>query len=95
MEIKNEDYDEQMWKQKLQEIRDFQTNHSGMKISDLQVDQMTKIYEKYRHVFSNKPGKARNFCCKLKFKEPVNFNRKSYPIAHYEKRCKRRNKKKC
>ena len=28
------------------------------------------------------PGKVRNYQYKLKFKEPVEFKRKSYPIAH-------------
>lgn len=33
------------------------------------------MYDKYR-LFSDKPSKAKNFCCQLKFKEPINFNQK-------------------
>ena len=40
---------------------------------------------KYRHVFSNQPGKVRGYQCELKFKEVANFNKKSYPIAYAAK----------
>ena len=32
-------------------------------------------------MFSDEPGKVKNYQCKLQFKENVEFNRRSYPIA--------------
>ena len=43
---------------------------------------LINIYNKYRHVFSDIPGKIKNYQCVLKFREPVNYNRKPYPIAN-------------
>ena len=47
-----------------------------------QVENLIRIYEKYRHVFSEVPGKIKNYQCKIQFKEPVEFHKKSYPIAY-------------
>ena len=49
----------------------------------ISVEQKTRLVDiyNYRNVFSNSPGKAKNFECKLKFQYSVNFNKKSYPIA--------------
>ena len=46
-----------------------------------QKKKLKEIYKTYRNVFSNSPGKAKNFICRLKFHDSVNFNKKSYPIA--------------
>ena len=40
------------------------------------------IYNTYQHVFSNTPGKIKGYQCKINFREPVDFHRKSYPIAY-------------
>ena len=50
-------------------------------ITTIQKRQLIEIYQKYRKVFSNLPGKAKNFICELSFHTPINFNKKSYPIA--------------
>ena len=39
------------------------------------------IRDRYRHVFSDTPGKVKNFQCEIKVKEQAEFKRKSYPIA--------------
>ena len=44
-------------------------------------DRLIDVYNKYRHVFSDTPGKVRDYQCEIEFREPVNFNKKSYPIA--------------
>ena len=43
---------------------------------------MIKIYNKYQHIFSNAPGKVKDYQCTISFKTPVDFHRKSYPIAY-------------
>ena len=71
-----------MWRNKIKEIQRFQQDRTGLNLTAEQVNKLISIYNKYKHVFSNMPGKVRNYQCKLKFKEPVEFKRKSYPIAH-------------
>ena len=55
---------------------------TGLNLTEKKVNKLISIYSKYKHIFSDMPGKVRNYQCKLKFKEPVEFRRKSYPIAH-------------
>ena len=71
---------EQLWRDKINEIRTFKCD-----ISDVQKEKLINVYNRYRHVFSDTPGKVRNYQCKIEFREPVNFNRKSYPIAYSQK----------
>ena len=59
----------------------------------ISVEQKTKlieIYKTYRNVFSDSPGKAKDFVCRLKFHDSVNFNKKSYPIAQSSKEAVRK-----
>ena len=70
-----------LWKEKLQEILSFQIKGSTEAVSVEQRQDLVNIYNKYRCVFSNSPGKAKNFVSELRFHDSVNFNRKSYPIA--------------
>ena len=70
-----------LWKEKLQEILSFQVKGSREAVSVEQRQDLVNIYNKYIRVFSNLPGKARNFVCELRFHNSVNLNRKSYPIA--------------
>ena len=46
---------------------------------------MITIYKRYRHVFSNTPGKIKDFQCEIRFKEAADFKKKSYPIAYSQK----------
>ena len=71
-----------MWLEKLEEIRDFQKMKARGLISETQVEQLITVYNNYRHIFSNAPGKIKNYQCTIKFKTPVDFNKKSYPIAY-------------
>lgn len=72
----------ELWQVKIDEIMNFQNVRPDMQLTDSQLRQLTGIYKQFQHIFSNSPGKAKDFQCKLKFKENVTFNRKSYPIAH-------------
>lgn len=65
-----------MWDEKLEEIREFCRNKNE------DADKLIRIYEEFSHVFSNTPGKVKNFQCKIRFHETANFHKKSYPIAH-------------
>ena len=47
-----------------------------------QVEDLIIIYNKYKHVFSEKPGKVKNYQCRIQFKELAEFHRKSYPIPY-------------
>ena len=71
-----------LWKKKLEEIRQFQYEKTEAKLTKQQVENLIRIYEKYRHVFSEAPGKVKNYQCKIRFKEQVEFHKKSYPIAY-------------
>ena len=74
--------EDDLWAQKIQEIRNFRCGNTKEKLSVQQTNNLIRIYEKYRTVFSDEPGKIKNYQCKIQFREPVEFNRKSYPIAH-------------
>ena len=71
-----------LWEAKIGEIQQFQSTNRTKSPSPGQLGRLITIYNKYRHVFSDLPGKVKNYQCILNFKEPVNFNRKSYPIAY-------------
>ena len=68
-----------LWREKLQEILSFQGKGLKEEVSVEQKQNLIDIYNKYRSVFSDSPGKAKNFMCE--FHDSVQFNRKSYPIA--------------
>lgn len=69
---------EGLWNEKIKEIEDFSI-HVGLTRN--QREELIRIYNKNKRVFSDLPGKARNFICKLEFRDNISFNRKSYPIA--------------
>ena len=73
---------EDLWSVKMQEIRDFQCGTTNEKIPIHQANRLIRVYEKYKSIFSDEPGKVKNYQCKLEFKENLEFNRRSYPIAH-------------
>ncbi|MGP1959816.1 MAG: hypothetical protein ACTS77_02990, partial [Arsenophonus sp. NC-TX2-MAG3] len=52
---------------KLEEIRSFSSNKDNITPQDK--ERLIEVYKKYRHVFSDKPGKAKYFKCKLQFRE--------------------------
>lgn len=74
--------EDELWHIKLKEIMNFQNKPNEIPLSSKQLLQLADIYNQFRHVFSEHPGKARNFQCCLEFKENVEFKRKTYPIAH-------------
>ena len=77
-----EESDQELWSSKLEEIRTFQREGQDQRISMFQAEDLIDIYNRYRHVFSNAPGKVKDYQCKIEFKEPVDFHKKSYPIAY-------------
>lgn len=72
--------EEETWQSKLDEIYQFNSS-KGPVITTEDKDRLVRIYNKYKNVFSDRPGKAKNFTCILEFQQQVKFNRKSYPIA--------------
>ena len=64
-------------------IRDrFQSEQHENNLTTQQIENLISIYNQYRHVFSDIPGKVKDYQYKLQFIEPVNFNKKSYPISY-------------
>ena len=76
----SQDTEDDLLPQKIQEIRNFQCHITTKRLNENQLNQLVSIYEKYRTVFSDEPGKIRNYQCSIRFRDPVEFNRKSYPI---------------
>ena len=70
-----------LWMEKIAEIKKFQTNSVDNILTDGQIEKLIQIYNRYKHVFSDTPGKVKNFQCEIKFKEQTEFKRISYPIA--------------
>ena len=70
-----------LWLEKLEEIMAFQGGSSNEVISVKEKRKLVNIYNRYCQVFSDSPGKAKNFLCELRFKDSVSFNRRSYSIA--------------
>lgn len=81
-QIPTEQTEDELWQQKIEELMSFKSTSPDEQLTENQLQNLADIYQRYRHVFSEHPGKAKNFQCKLKFKDNVSFNRKSYPIAH-------------
>ena len=88
--IKYQDDNNELWRCKLEEIKNFQQEKTGVKLSKGQVEKLISIYNKYRHIFSDAPGKVKGYQCKLKFREPVEFHKKNYYIAYSLKEALRR-----
>ena len=83
--IIDDNSNEDLWSQKIQEIRDFRSGIKRERLQKHQADKLIKIYERYRSVFSDEPGKVKNYQCTLQFRDTVDFNRTSYPIAQSRK----------
>ena len=66
--------DEDLWSQKIQEIRDFRSGINREKLPNTQANQLIQIYERYRSVFSDEPGKVRNYQCTLQFRDTVELS---------------------
>ena len=77
--------DEEIWSNKLEEIRQFQREVRDQPISAHQAEDLIKIYNQYRHIFSDAPGKVKDYQYQIIFKEPVDFKKKSYPIAYSQR----------
>ena len=39
-------------------------------------DRLIDVYNRYRHVFSDTPGKVRDYQCEIEFREPFNYDKK-------------------
>ena len=89
--IQYEDDNQELWHSKLEEILEFQREKTGQQISEVQAEKLIEIYNRYKHIFSNAPGKVKGYQCEINFKQPVDVRRKSYPIAYscllYTSRC--------
>ena len=68
--------------EKLEEIQQFRSEQNEYNLTTQQIEKLISIYNKYRYVFSDVPGKVKDYQFTLQFKEPVNFNKKSYPVAY-------------
>ena len=77
--------DEELWSSKLEEIRNFQREEQDPQISVQQAEELISIYNRYKHIFSDAPGKVKDYQCRIRFKEPVDFKKKSYPIAYSQR----------
>ena len=81
-EVYYENDNDHLWNEKLEEIHKLKKEKENAQLTEEQVEKLINVYNKYRHMFSDTPGKVKNYQCEIKFREPVNFNRKSYPIAY-------------
>ena len=52
-----------MWQRKIEEIMEFQGRQAQETISVEEKHQLIEIYNRYSTVFSESPGKAKNFLC--------------------------------
>ena len=77
--------DKELWSSKLEEIRNFQREEQDPQISVQQAEELIRIYNRYKHIFSDAPGKVKDYQCRIRFKEPVDFKKKSYPIAYSQR----------
>ena len=57
--------EDDLWAQKIQEIRNFRCGGTKEKLTEKQINNLIQIYEKYRTVFSDEPGKIKNYQCKI------------------------------
>lgn len=67
----NECEKESLWYKKVKEIMEY----CDKPLSKNYSTKLTKIYEKYRNVVSEKPGKLQNFQGLLQIKENLVFNK--------------------
>ena len=61
--IQYEDDDPELWQSKLEEVREFQREKTCRQVSKVQAENLIQIYNKYKHVFSNAPGKVKGYQC--------------------------------
>ena len=52
---------EQLWNEKINEIRNFKREKTSAKLTEGQVEQLINVYSRYRHVFSDTPGKVKDY----------------------------------
>ena len=57
-----------LWNKKIKEIRQFKSTTRDHSPNPDQIEMLVKIYNRYRHVFSDIPGKVKNYQGVLKFK---------------------------
>lgn len=75
IKVDHELNNDELWEKQINNIYEF------LKDDDPRmVNKLVDLYEAYRDVFSDKPGLARGYMCKLNMKENVKINRKSYPV---------------
>ena len=76
--------DDQLWREKLQEVHTFKHDKTNAPITDTQVETLIGIYNEYRHVFSESPGKVENYQCTIRFKMCIR-DRFCHPEANFIK----------
>ena len=59
--IRYEENNQELWRSKLEEIRIFRREKTGIQISEVQVERLITIYNKYLHIFSDAPGKVKDY----------------------------------
>ena len=57
--------DEELWSSKLDEIRNFQREEQDPQISVQQSEELIRIYNRCKHIFSDAPGKVKDYHCLL------------------------------
>ena len=57
----------------------FPERETNAQLTIQQAEQLIDVYNRYRHVFSDTPGKVRDYQCEIQFREPVNLIKKILP----------------
>ena len=65
--VLDEGKDEELWSSKLEEIRTFQREGQDQQISIHQAEELINIYNRYRHIFSDAPGKVKDYQCTVSY----------------------------
>lgn len=76
LELENSNFE---WNEKLQDVRRLVEENISDKNN---VENLVGIFEEYRDIFTQSPGKIRNLQYRIKVKENLNLKSKSYPIPH-------------
>lgn len=75
LKIDQDASNEELWEQQINNIRNFLVNEDPE-----QVNELVSVYNEFSDVFSDQPGLAKNYVCKLNVRGDVKINRKCYPV---------------
>lgn len=76
---KKESFDE-IWEKQINNIRETLSNEDPRIVNEL-----INTFNNYQHLFSNVPGLAKDYTCKIKFKPELKLIKKSYPIPYNQR----------